>query len=117
MDFDDTTVINLYLNLVKGDVDTPIKDLRFSQQFIEEKVRSGNNTVFPIDLVLFSRHHNLVWAIEVKDISTTDLSQGQVDAYSHLVTSSFQRTLPSHTELARMRIEVSYQGNDTNAVS
>jgi hypothetical protein len=113
MDFD-TNAVNLYFNLVKGDIDTPIKDLRFKQQFIEEKVRSGNNSVLPIDILLFSRHYNLAWAIELKDTTTTNLPDGQVQAYYNLAADSFRRTLPSHTELDRMKIEVTYQGNGTN---
>lgn len=114
MDFD-TIVTNLYLNLAKGDLKTPIKDLRFTQQFIEEKVRSGNDTVFPVDIVLFSRHYNIAWAMEVKDITTSDLDENQAKAYSSLNTTSFRQTLPSHRELDRMNIDVSYQGNPTNS--
>lgn len=113
MDFD-TSAVNLYFNLVKGDIDTPIKDLRFNQQFVEEKVRSGNNTVLPIDILLFSRHYNIAWAIELKDTTTTELPERQIEAYGNLQTNSFSRTLPSNTELNNMKIEVSYQGNSVN---
>lgn len=114
MDFD-TVVTNLYLNLAKGDLKTPIKDLKFSQQFIEEKVRSGNGTVFPIDIVLFSRHFNIAWLLELKEITTTDLNESQANSYNELTTDSFNQTLLSHTELSSMKMDVTYQGTPENA--
>ncbi len=113
MDFD-TVITNLYINLVKGDLKTPIKDLRFTEQFIEEKVRSGNGSTFPIDIVLFSKHYNIAWALEVKDITTTDLNESQANAYQALNVDSFAATLPSHRERKSMTIDVAYQGNGAN---
>lgn len=114
MDFD-TIITNLYINLAKGDLKTPIKDLRFTEQFIEEKVRSGNNSILPIDVLLFSKHFNLAWAIELKDITSTDLNESQAHAYNNLTHSSFATTLASHRERNSMIVQAAYHGNTDNA--
>lgn len=114
MDDFDITIINAYLNLVKGDVISPLKDMGYTKQFIEEQVRSSSGRAFPADLILFSKRYNHACIIEIKNTTTTEMNTNQAHGYRDLNHESLRETLPAHRELPRITIDIAYHGHASN---
>lgn len=114
MDNFDLIATNLYLALAMGEIATPLHDLKYKKQYIEQPIHPKNGNSFPPDVILFSKtyHHTLL--LEIKNTTTSDFNDSQADNYTKVEPDHFKIVFTGYRELNRLKIDFAYKAHNQN---
>lgn len=110
----DLIATNLYLALAMGEIATPLHNLKYSKQYIEQPIHPKKGNAFPPDVILFSKtyHHTLL--LEIKNTTTSDFNETQAKNYMGVEPDHFKIVFTGYRELNRLKVDFSYKAHDQN---